>query len=208
MFNILIVCDGNTCRSPMTHVFMADLLTATGCDEKLSIDIAGIRAKSDQPPTENAIKVMKKRGFDIAHFKAKPVNESLVEVSDLVLVMTKLQKEEIKKNFSHIDNLKVITLVEASQIAKSFRSIARQNKFLDTDSRLRSIAELGDMDSVLEITDEGKAFLSSVSLYPGKNIDIFDPFGGDLEAYERCASIIQKHVEEIVSFICEGENIC
>lgn len=208
MFSILIVCEGNTCRSPMAHAFMADLLMATGCNQKLSIDTAGIRAANDQPPSKNAIKVMKKMEFDITRFKTKPLNETLLAKSDLILVMAKAQKEKIKEEYSHVGDLKIITLIEASKIAKNFKSIARQNKFSDIDSRLRSIAELGDMDSILDITDEGKAFLGSVGSDLDRGVDIFDPFGRDLATYERCAKMIQEHAEQIVSFICEGENIC
>lgn len=97
---ILIVCTGNTCRSPMTEGIFNELKKGTGLD--LQVLSAGISAYEGSPVSENAIKSMEEF-HDISHYRAKMVNEDLVNQADLILTMTKVHKNRLISRYEGIE---------------------------------------------------------------------------------------------------------
>jgi protein-tyrosine-phosphatase len=90
---ILFVCSANACRSPMAEGFARKLLDDNGISG-VTVDSAGLDAFEGTPPTEETIEVMKSRGVDITSHRSKPFNPDL-EKNDMILTMTKSQKERI-----------------------------------------------------------------------------------------------------------------
>ena len=69
MRRILVVCYGNTCRSPMAQAIVATMLKDTA-----HVKSAGMEAASDMPATKEAFQVMKDKGnsqYGTAHFSPK-----------------------------------------------------------------------------------------------------------------------------------------
>lgn len=104
--NILFVCTGNTCRSPMA----ASLMNKIAQDEDLDIRIesAGIFAEEGAPASTEAIITMKKYDIDLLGHHAQQINSELIEKSDLILTMTQGQK----MLFGDVADKKVYTLCE------------------------------------------------------------------------------------------------
>lgn len=92
--NILFVCTGNTCRSPMAAYIMDKVAVENDLD--VLIESAGIFAEPGQPASENAVKAMADMGIDISEHRTQPVTEELLKKSDLVLTMTEGQKRIIE----------------------------------------------------------------------------------------------------------------
>jgi tRNA threonylcarbamoyl adenosine modification protein (Sua5/YciO/YrdC/YwlC family) len=92
--DILLVCTGNTCRSPM-----AEGLLKRAWDEKnkrkIKIHSAGINTISGLKPTEFAIKAMKHQDIDISSHLSVPLTREIVEEADLILVMERRHREKI-----------------------------------------------------------------------------------------------------------------
>ncbi len=88
--NILFVCTGNTCRSPMA----AALMNKIAMDEDLDVRIesAGLFANEGDPATNEAIVAMRKYDIDLMQHHAQQINSELIEKSDLILTMTEGQK--------------------------------------------------------------------------------------------------------------------
>lgn len=63
--NILIICTGNTCRSPMAEGILKSLL-AEKKRTTISVSSMGTSAFDGESPTMNAIDAMKKVGIDIS----------------------------------------------------------------------------------------------------------------------------------------------
>ncbi len=88
--NILFVCTGNTCRSPMA----ASLFNKIAVERNLNVRIesAGIFASEGEPASTNAIIAMKKYGIDLLSHHAQGINSELIQKSDLILTMTAAHK--------------------------------------------------------------------------------------------------------------------
>jgi len=90
--NILIVCTGNTCRSPMA---MGLLKKALKNKRGVKISSAGVLAGNGSRASSHAIGVMKEEGIDISGHRSQPLTKSLVAAADLILVMTQVHKLEV-----------------------------------------------------------------------------------------------------------------
>ena len=98
-FNVLIVCSGNTCRSPMAKGLLESIWVERGKPFPLEVTSAGTAAVQGIPASPQAIAVMKKKGIDIGGHESKPVTGGLLENSDLVITMTQGHKEHLASKF-------------------------------------------------------------------------------------------------------------
>jgi len=87
---ILLVCNGNTCRSPMAKVILEQKLKEQGQLDRFEIDSAGSSATTDDGATDNAREAIKKiYGQDLLAFhKSKKLTSKLTEQADIILAMT------------------------------------------------------------------------------------------------------------------------
>ena len=93
--NILFVCTGNTCRSPMAAGLARYAIAATlGCDvgalgdRDIEIDSAGTFARRGGLPSDPAVSVLKARGIDISDHGASPLTIELIQRADHIFTMT------------------------------------------------------------------------------------------------------------------------
>ena len=94
MMKILFVCTGNTCRSAMAAAMMADIAEKNDLD--VLIDSAGVFADIGAPATDEAIRAMQKRGIYLSGHRTKPLTDELIDMADLILVMTGAHKKLIE----------------------------------------------------------------------------------------------------------------
>jgi len=92
---IVLVCTGNTCRSPMAEVMMRKFVAKKlGCSEAeldqrgVIIASAGIAAVAGCGPSAEAVEVMKEKGLDLAKHESQPLTEKLVRHADVIMTMT------------------------------------------------------------------------------------------------------------------------
>ncbi len=90
--NILIVCIGNICRSPMAEALLKESLK----DKKHHISSAGLGALVDHAPDKTAIQLMLEKGIDISEYRATQITQELIRKADLILVMEAKHKESIE----------------------------------------------------------------------------------------------------------------
>ncbi|MDT8860443.1 low molecular weight protein arginine phosphatase [Alkalihalobacillus sp. MEB130] len=105
MKNVLFVCTGNTCRSPM-----AEALLRSQADEVLQVKSAGVQAFPNSPASEGTKAVLAEKGI-VAKHEAQPVTEELLEWADVILTMTVSHKEMIRVFYPHVID-KLFTLKE------------------------------------------------------------------------------------------------
>ena len=83
--NILVLCTGNICRSPIAEV----LLRARHARPGVGVISAGTSALVGHPADPLAIEVAKQHGHDLAPHRAQQATTPLMKSADLVLVMTR-----------------------------------------------------------------------------------------------------------------------
>jgi protein-tyrosine-phosphatase len=85
LYRVLVVCSGNTCRSPLTA---AALQLALGPEAgRVEILSAGTAAWEGQPASDGALDVARRAGVDLTGHRSRRATPPLVRGADLVLVM-------------------------------------------------------------------------------------------------------------------------
>ena len=101
-FMVVLVCTGNTCRSPMAEALLRGRLAERmGCkieeleDRGIVVESAGVAAGRGAPTTTEAHDVMREMGLNLTEHSSQPLTEQLVRNADVVLAMTRAHREAI-----------------------------------------------------------------------------------------------------------------
>jgi protein-tyrosine phosphatase len=106
---ILLVCTGNTCRSPMAQTMLQAKLRAkfpkqfedNAVPPAVSYS-AGISAMAGSGASIEAVNAMQEKGLDLSRHKSTPLNQNLVESADLILTMTNNHRQAILGRWPHL----------------------------------------------------------------------------------------------------------
>lgn len=85
--NILFVCTGNICRSPLAERMLHKRVSELGMD--VVVSSAGTRALNGKPMHPESRRVLGEYGIDPGNFTSRMLTESLTASSDIVLGMTR-----------------------------------------------------------------------------------------------------------------------
>lgn len=85
-YNLLFVCTGNTCRSPMAEALARHAAAERGWSE-LEVSSAGIAAMEGAPASAEVPEVLAEAGVDPMEHRAQALTPGLVDWADAVLVM-------------------------------------------------------------------------------------------------------------------------
>lgn len=91
--NILVVCVGNICRSPMAEFFLKQ------SHPDLHISSAGLSAMVGHSADNKAIACMDGLNIDMRSHVARQINAELIKKADLILVMSKNQLQYIEQKW-------------------------------------------------------------------------------------------------------------
>lgn len=101
-FTALMVCTGNTCRSPMAECLMKKhLAERLGCsvdqltERGVNVLSAGVAASEGAEASRESVQVMSDCGLDLSLHESQPVNETMVQSADLILTMTKSHRNAL-----------------------------------------------------------------------------------------------------------------
>jgi protein-tyrosine-phosphatase len=86
MFQVLLVCTGNTCRSPMAEGVLRSLLPSD-LAEWVNVASAGTGAVPGVPATLLAVRTLAEQGIDIAGHRSSELTAERIRAADLVLCM-------------------------------------------------------------------------------------------------------------------------
>lgn len=95
MKNVLFVCTGNTCRSPLAEVLFRDL-TKDLADYQ--VGSAGVGAYSGQPASRSSAVLAKEKGLDLTKHKSRAVTVDLVENATHIFAMSRSHLAAILMN--------------------------------------------------------------------------------------------------------------
>ena len=85
-YNLLFVCTGNTCRSPMAEAIARAEFGRRGW-QHVDVRSAGTSAVPGTAASGEAVTVARERGIDLSLHAAQPLSTVLLDWADLVLAM-------------------------------------------------------------------------------------------------------------------------
>lgn len=193
MKNILFVCTGNTCRSPMAEGMLRKLAKGRGIP--IEVRSAGVAAVEGMPISRHAESVLRDQQIGDG-LTSKPLSTDLVEWADLILTLTLSHKQYAIRQFPYAAD-KVHTLKEyVENDEQVLLDMQEQDSLLASMEIMRSLGgELQEKDKVrlIELRQRIPSF------------DISDPFGGSLEDYEATAAEIRSALFRLLDKL-ENEN--
>lgn len=146
-WSLLIVCSGNTCRSPMAEGLARRMLAEERKLPDEELETAGVRvtsagafASGGSPASAEAVAALAKMGIDLSRHRSRRLTAEMVREADVIYCMTR----------THVD---AVLDLDPSAADKTF--------MLDPLGR-----------------------------------DVEDPVGLDLKAYQRCAEMIRRRLEQ------------
>jgi len=93
---ILVVCTGNTCRSPMGAALLRKKLGWLG-RLQYKVRSAGLHAVNGEPATKNAILAMANQGISIKRHKATALTNQIIKDAFAILGMTEHHCQKIRE---------------------------------------------------------------------------------------------------------------
>ena len=91
--NILVVCVGNICRSPMAEYLLKQQYP------QLHIVSAGISGLTGHAADQKANLCMQRLGIDMSPHIAQKLNAELIKKADLILVMSQNQQKHLEQTW-------------------------------------------------------------------------------------------------------------
>lgn len=196
--NILFVCTGNTCRSPMAEAIMK-------ARTNHHVKSAGISTVDGIPTSEGTVKALKSMELDFEGQSSQRINDQLVEWADLILTMTRQHKQVVATQYSHAFE-KLFTLKEYvsddadgkwQDLKKAYLNLEEKRMLVheehghqQTEQQLRAFLR-EEQDEIERIERE----------LP--NYDIADPLGMDQQAYQETLDEINDAIETLIKKLSE-----
>ena len=151
-YTLLMVCTGNTCRSPMAEGIAKQLIAeqlgvdpASLADAELNVKSAGVYAYSGSPASPEAVRALAQLGIDIQNHQSTTLTRELIDEADVIYGMT-------------AGHLEAVLAVSPGATGKTFR--------LDPDADVMD--PIGADDSVYRSTAEAirRAFVRRLKELP------------------------------------------
>ena len=95
LYRVLLVCTGNTCRSPLAAAAMRRAIEQDG--DRIEIRSAGAMAASGAPASHLAAEMGVAGGLSLDDHRSAGLDNQVIERADLVLVMGDHDLEVVKK---------------------------------------------------------------------------------------------------------------
>lgn len=192
--NLLFVCTGNTCRSPLAEGMMRLMADAAGL--QVNIRSAGVAASDGASISRHSEAILRDKGFR-GTIASSRVTGALAEWADLILTMTEGHKRTLIRQYPQA--------IDKTHTLKAYVEDDAERLAAD-EERERLTVEL-EIKRALDqpISAEERARILELNRQ-SSNPDIADPFGGDRGDYEACADELETYLRKLVAKLKNAER--
>lgn len=97
MINVLFVCLGNICRSPMAEAFFRKAVEEAGLDNDISVDSAGTSSwEAGNPCHPKTGRILARNGIDYSRLMSRQIRQKDIDEATLILVMDQANYQEMR----------------------------------------------------------------------------------------------------------------
>lgn len=94
--NVLIICIGNICRSPIGEVLFAERLK--DILPKITVTSAGLGALVGKPAHPIVQELMQQKALDVSSHRARQASSEILFAADIIFTMSSGQQKQIECN--------------------------------------------------------------------------------------------------------------
>ena len=190
-FNIVFVCTGNICRSPMAE----QMLEQQAAKNKLPIVVssAGVMAMTGDPMTPQSAEAMTLRGYTPTKHVSQDLTPKILEDADLVLTATLDHRSELAR-----------MLPKASKYSFTIDEFARLTSFLMADPEFQDEFKKKPKETreqYLKRAMHEAVLLRGMVPTSLDPIDVIDPYMQSMKVYNQVAAHVDSRLETIVDWL-------
>lgn len=189
MFEILTVCTGNICRSPLAE----HLLRARLAPYSPVVASAGTRGLASAPMTDEAVQLAVDLGVpaEVAStHRSRFLLDAMLAQPDLILTMTRDHRREVAE-LAPTRLRSTFTIREFARIASSM-----------SDDKLRAASAEGGTDAAARVRAMGMGVAAqrglTMPLATPDDDDVIDPYGRSWQTYQLSASQLAPAIDQVV----------
>jgi low molecular weight protein-tyrosine phosphatase len=175
---VLFICTGNQCRSPMAEAF---LRAKQPPESGICVTSAGLLGDGTPPPKQ-AVRVMARAGIDIAGRPSRRVDAAALAEADLIIGMTRRHLPEVA-TMDHV-------------------ALPRSFTFLDLIKRARLVGSPAPTESLSQWAQRLSTGRTQASiLSAAESDDVADPAGRGRREYRRTARELDRLTTELATLL-------
>lgn len=192
MFEIMTVCTGNICRSPLAELLLRTRLA----DIDVRVHSAGTRGLPSAPMTDEAIQLAVARGVspaDAAAHRSQYLTERHLQSPDLILAMSR-------------EHRRAVAELAPSRLRSTFtvREFARLAAGL-SDEAIVSAADAAGPEGSARVRAASALIAAQRGLAESPLIaeddDVIDPYRRSWKTYELSASQLDPAIDQVVRVV-------
>lgn len=196
MMNILFVCTGNTCRSPMAEAILKHK------SPTLNVKSAGVYANNNDDANPLTLQMLDKNGISFKH-DAQQVTDDLLEWAHYVFTMTQSHNQILESHYAkHQDKyyvLKEFVNDPEQKIKLQLQTVnekikQKEKQFAEQNGNLPKHEYEQNLNNYLK-DERDEQYHLQIKLH---NTDVLDPFGGNINHYEATYNELEQLISQLI----------
>ncbi|MET1004308.1 MAG: hypothetical protein ABWX96_02100 [Propionibacteriaceae bacterium] len=174
------MCTANHCRSPLAEFILAEELESRDLFWKVSS--AGTQARPGVPMHPTAARILERRDRDPSDWVSRSLDVDLIDRSDLILTAAE-------------EHRGVVARMQPAAMSRTFTLL----QFAHLSTALPTPDILPNADYGRSLLSHVSAARSRVQPLPRAERDVSDPMGQPAFRFRRCATTIERAIQQILS---------